>query len=80
MPTQWNSTVVTCSSFKSGRDSRQLSKQMAIVATQTTKDNGLWQSKTISEGNNNFNGVIEVVHSMVENLDKSVEIQPHSVV
>ena len=53
---------------------------MAIVATQTTKDNGLWQSKTISEGNNNFNGVIEVVHSMVENLDKSVKIQPHTVV
>ncbi|XWS23343.1 hypothetical protein CRYUN_Cryun28dG0004900 [Craigia yunnanensis] len=26
------------------------------------KDSGLWRSKTSSEGNNNCNGVIEVVH------------------
>ena len=50
------------------------------MATQIAKDNGLWQSKTNSEGNNNYNGVIEVVHSMIENLDKSLQIQPQSVV
>ena len=46
---------------------------------QIAKDNGLWRSKTNNEGNNNCNAVIEVIHSMVENPDKSLQIQPHSV-
>ncbi|XWS08254.1 hypothetical protein CRYUN_Cryun41cG0064000 [Craigia yunnanensis] len=50
-----------------------------MISDKIAKDNGLWRSKTNSEGNNNCNAVIEVVHSMVENLDKSVQIQPHSV-
>ncbi|XVF82447.1 hypothetical protein PTKIN_Ptkin16aG0048800 [Pterospermum kingtungense] len=57
----------------------EASEKMATVATQIAKDNGLWRSKTNSEGNNDCNGVIEVVHGMVEDLDKSLEIQPHSV-
>ncbi|XWS08261.1 hypothetical protein CRYUN_Cryun41cG0064800 [Craigia yunnanensis] len=57
----------------------EASEKMATVAIQIAKDYGFWRSKTNSEGNNNCNAVIEVVHSMVENLDKSVQIQPHSV-
>ncbi|XP_022745039.1 probable protein arginine N-methyltransferase 3 [Durio zibethinus] len=57
----------------------EASEKMAAVATQIAKDNGLWRSKNNTEGNNNCTGVIEVVQSMVENLDKSIEIQPYSV-
>ncbi|XVE52324.1 hypothetical protein DITRI_Ditri02bG0113900 [Diplodiscus trichospermus] len=57
----------------------EASEKMATVATQIAKDNGLWWSKINTEGSNNSTGVIEVVQSMVENLDKSIEIQPHSV-
>ncbi|XVF24506.1 hypothetical protein REPUB_Repub13aG0133900 [Reevesia pubescens] len=57
----------------------EASEKMATVATQIAKDNGLWRSKTNTEGNQNYTGVIEVVQSMVENLDKSIQIQPHSV-
>ncbi|KAK8579773.1 hypothetical protein V6N13_142946 [Hibiscus sabdariffa] len=57
----------------------EASEKMATVATQIAKDNGLLRSKTDGEGNKNCPGVIEVVHTMVENLDKSIQIQPHSV-
>lgn len=39
-------------------------------------DNGLWQSNIPNEG---FTGVIEVVQGMVEELDKSLQVQPQSV-
>lgn len=42
-------------------------------------DNGLWWSKSQNEGNKHSSGVIEVVQGMVEELDKSSQIQPHSV-
>ncbi|GMI83307.1 protein arginine methyltransferase 3, ARABIDOPSIS THALIANA PROTEIN ARGININE METHYLTRANSFERASE 3 [Hibiscus trionum] len=57
----------------------EASEKMATVATQIAKDNGLLRSKTDGEGNKNCPGVIEVVHTMVENLDKSIQIQPHGV-
>ncbi|MBA0746317.1 hypothetical protein Gogos_008850, partial [Gossypium gossypioides] len=57
----------------------EASEKMATVATQIAKDNGLWWSKTDSEGNKSCTGVIEVVNRMVEDLDKSIQIQPHSV-
>ncbi|KAH1064449.1 hypothetical protein J1N35_029436 [Gossypium stocksii] len=57
----------------------EASEKMATVATQIAKDNGLWRSKTDSEGNKSCTGVIEVVNRMVEDLDKSIQIQPHSV-
>ncbi|KAK8643254.1 hypothetical protein V6N13_012558 [Hibiscus sabdariffa] len=57
----------------------EASEKMAAVATQIAKDNGLWQTKTDGEGDKNCTGVIEVVHTMVENLDKSIQIQPCSV-
>lgn len=42
-------------------------------------DNGLWQSKIPNEGFNQSTGVIEVVQGMVEELDKSLQVQPQSV-
>ncbi|KAE8684334.1 putative protein arginine N-methyltransferase 3 [Hibiscus syriacus] len=57
----------------------EASEKMATMATQIAKDNGLWRSKTDGDGNKNCPGVIEVVHTVVENLDKSIQIQPHSV-
>ncbi|OMO87256.1 Protein arginine N-methyltransferase [Corchorus olitorius] len=57
----------------------EASKKMATVATQIAKDNGLWRSETDAESNNSCTGVIEVVQSMVEDLDKCIQIQPHSV-
>ncbi|KAK9265808.1 hypothetical protein L1049_021420 [Liquidambar formosana] len=57
----------------------EASDKMAAVATQIAKDNSLLWSPSPKEGNNQRNGVIKVVQGMVEELDKSVEIQPHSV-
>ncbi|XP_050385987.1 probable protein arginine N-methyltransferase 3 [Argentina anserina] len=56
----------------------EASEKMASVATQIAKDNGLlWQSPVGSSTHGA--GVVEVVHGMVEDLDKSMVIQPHSV-
>ncbi|KAF8022184.1 hypothetical protein BT93_G2359 [Corymbia citriodora subsp. variegata] len=57
----------------------EASEKMAGVATQTAKDNGLWQSGRPDGCNDSCKGVVEVVHSMVEDVDKSIQIQPHSV-
>lgn len=46
-----------------------------FYAVQIARNNGLLQDKTHSE----CSGVIEVVQCMVEELDKSILIQPHSV-
>lgn len=46
---------------------------------QIAKDNGLLWSKSPGDSTNHGTGVIEVVQGMVEELDKSRLIQPHSV-
>ncbi|CAN8259635.1 unnamed protein product [Cochlearia groenlandica] len=50
----------------------EASEKMAKVATKIAKDNKVFHD-------NEHNGVLEVAHSMVEELDKSIQIQPHSV-
>ncbi|KAM5551558.1 putative protein arginine N-methyltransferase 3 [Rosa sericea] len=56
----------------------EASEKMASVATRIAKDNGLlWKSPVGSTAHGT--GVIEVVQGMVEELDKSMVIQPHSV-
>ncbi|KAK7401372.1 hypothetical protein VNO78_12794 [Psophocarpus tetragonolobus] len=57
----------------------EASAKMAAVASQVAKDNGLWLSKSQSGVESLQKGVIEVVHGMVEEIDKTVELQPHSV-
>lgn len=57
----------------------EASAKMAAVASQVAKDNGLWLSKSQSGVDGPQKGVIEVVHGMVEEIDKAVELQPHSV-
>ncbi|KAK3219341.1 hypothetical protein Dsin_013311 [Dipteronia sinensis] len=57
----------------------EASEKMAAVATQIAKDNGLWRSRPQSEGNEQSTGVMEVVQCMVEEVGKSLQIQPHSV-
>lgn len=54
----------------------EASEKMASVATQIAKENGLWRC---TEGNNHYTGVMEVVQGMVEEIDKSIQIKPHSV-
>ncbi|KAJ6945330.1 protein arginine N-methyltransferase 3 [Populus alba x Populus x berolinensis] len=54
----------------------EASEKMASVATQIAKENGLWWC---TEGNNQYTGVMEVVQGMVEEIDKSIQIKPHSV-
>ncbi|KAL9407158.1 hypothetical protein Peur_004130 [Populus x canadensis] len=54
----------------------EASEKMASVATQIAKENGLWRC---TEGNNQYTGVMEVVQGMVEEIDKSIQIKPHSV-
>lgn len=49
------------------------------ISIQVVKDNGLLLSKSQSGVNGHQKGVIEVVHGMVEEIDKTVELQPHSV-
>ncbi|VVA97332.1 unnamed protein product [Arabis nemorensis] len=50
----------------------EASEKMAKVATKIAKDNSVFHD-------NEHNGVLEVAHSMVEELEKSIKIQPHSV-
>ncbi|GLT64965.1 hypothetical protein SLA2020_374240 [Shorea laevis] len=57
----------------------EASEKMAAVATQIAKDNGLWCGKIDTESNKNYTGGVEVVQSMVEELDKFIQMQPHSV-
>nr|AFK34241.1 unknown [Lotus japonicus] len=57
----------------------EASAKMAAVASQVAKDNGLWLSRSQSGVNGLQKGVIEVVNCMVEEIDKTVELQPHSV-
>ncbi|KAL5732551.1 hypothetical protein ACOSP7_031908 [Xanthoceras sorbifolium] len=57
----------------------EASEKMAAVATQIAKDNGLWRSRPESEGSEQSTGVMEVVQGMVEEVGKSLQIQPHSV-
>lgn len=52
----------------------EASGKMAAVATQIAKDNGL-----LCQGDTQSRGVIEVVPAMLEELDKSIQIQPNSV-
>ncbi|CAK7336488.1 unnamed protein product [Dovyalis caffra] len=54
----------------------EASEKMAAVATQIAKENGLWRC---TEGNDRYTGVMEVVQGMVEEIDKSIQIEPHSV-
>ncbi|KAL0717053.1 hypothetical protein Bca4012_066375 [Brassica carinata] len=50
----------------------EASEKMAKVATKIAKDNKVFNDSE-------HNGVLEVAHSMVEELDKSIQIQPQSV-
>lgn len=57
----------------------EASEKMAVVASQIAKDNGLWRISDQTDRDSQCGGVMEVVQSMVENLDKFVKIKPHSV-
>ncbi|XP_015894716.3 probable protein arginine N-methyltransferase 3 [Ziziphus jujuba] len=57
----------------------EASEKMAAVATQLAKDNGLLRSKGPTDGTSPCTEVVEIVQSMVEELDKRIDIQPHSV-
>lgn len=57
----------------------EASAKMAAVASQVAKNNGLLLNKSETRVNGNQKGVVEVVHGMVEEIDKIVELQPHSV-
>ncbi|KAL9321764.1 hypothetical protein ACSQ67_009817 [Phaseolus vulgaris] len=57
----------------------EASAKMAAVASEVAKDNGLWWNKSQSGIDGLQKGVMEVVHGMVEEIDKTVELQPHSV-
>lgn len=57
----------------------EASEKMAAVATQIAKDNGLWWNRKQTRDCDMSSGTIEVVHGMVEELDKNLEIAPHSV-
>jgi protein arginine N-methyltransferase 3 len=49
------------------------------ILIQVAKNNGLLLSKSETRVNGNNKGVVEVVNGMVEEIDKIVELQPHSV-
>ncbi|KAL0538507.1 hypothetical protein IC582_022653 [Cucumis melo] len=57
----------------------EASEKMAAVATQIAEDNGLWRNRKQTRDCGMSSGIIEVIHGMVEELDKNIEIQPHSV-
>ncbi|MCL7021954.1 hypothetical protein MKW94_011669 [Papaver nudicaule] len=55
------------------------SEKMASVATQIAKENGMLYDANSSAGNEHCTGVVKIVQGMVEELDKVVQIPPHSV-
>ncbi|GAB2282429.1 Protein arginine N-methyltransferase 3 [Dionaea muscipula] len=56
----------------------EASDKMAVVARQIAKDNGLlWDESSNSK--DQATGVVNVVHGMVEELDKSLQIEAHSI-
>ncbi|XP_022966973.1 probable protein arginine N-methyltransferase 3 isoform X2 [Cucurbita maxima] len=57
----------------------EASEKMAAVATQIAKDNGLLRNRKQTGDCGMSSGTVEVVNGMVEELDKNIEIQPHSV-
>ncbi|XP_015947041.1 probable protein arginine N-methyltransferase 3 [Arachis duranensis] len=57
----------------------EASTKMAAVASQVAKDNGLLLDKSQCGVNGHQKGVVEVIHGMVEEIDKNVGIKPHSV-
>uniref|UniRef100_A0A2P2LE80 Arginine N-methyltransferase family protein n=1 Tax=Rhizophora mucronata TaxID=61149 RepID=A0A2P2LE80_RHIMU len=57
----------------------EASEKMAAIATQIAKDNFLWRNDGQTEGDNQCSGVVDVVQGMVEELEKSIQIEPHSV-
>ncbi|KAF8395717.1 hypothetical protein HHK36_019667 [Tetracentron sinense] len=57
----------------------EASDKMAAVATQIAKDNGLLWDGSPSIQNKQCTGAVNVVQCMVEELDKFIQIQPHSV-
>ncbi|KAJ4975134.1 hypothetical protein NE237_000240 [Protea cynaroides] len=57
----------------------EASDKMASVATQIAKDNGMLWDGSAATGNNQCTGIINVVHGMIEDLDKSSPIPLHSV-
>ncbi|GMH15458.1 hypothetical protein Nepgr_017299 [Nepenthes gracilis] len=56
----------------------EASEKMARVATQVVKENGLSWSENY-KGDDHYTGIVKVVHGMVEELDKSLLIQTHSI-
>ncbi|KAK3009509.1 hypothetical protein RJ639_014094 [Escallonia herrerae] len=57
----------------------EASDKMAAVATQIAIDNGVLWTGNQNKGDSRCSEVIEVVHAMVEELETSGHIQPHSV-
>ncbi|KAK4285325.1 hypothetical protein QN277_002036 [Acacia crassicarpa] len=57
----------------------EASAKMAAVASKVASDNGLLRGKNQSQADGLQKGVMEVVQGMVEEVDKKVELQPHSV-
>ncbi|PSS18961.1 Protein arginine N-methyltransferase [Actinidia chinensis var. chinensis] len=57
----------------------EASEKMASVATEIAKNNGLLWSGSPNNRISQCTGVIRVVQGMVEELDNSIDIQPHSI-
>ncbi|XAR54470.1 Histone-arginine N-methyltransferase [Bertholletia excelsa] len=57
----------------------EASDKMAAVATQIVKDNGFLWHKSSNEAVSQCTGIIRVVQGMVEELDSSKHVQPHSI-
>ncbi|KAL5570590.1 hypothetical protein UlMin_027165 [Ulmus minor] len=57
----------------------EASEKMAAVATQIAKDNDFLRGTCSTSDSDHCNGVVEVVQTMVEELDEKTNIQPNSI-
>ncbi|XP_024021790.1 probable protein arginine N-methyltransferase 3 [Morus notabilis] len=57
----------------------EASEKMAAVATEIARENGLLRGKSSSDGTSKCIGLVEVVQCMVEEVDKKIRIEPHTV-
>ncbi|KMT17032.1 hypothetical protein BVRB_2g042330 [Beta vulgaris subsp. vulgaris] len=54
------------------------SEKMSAVAAQIAKDNGFLWSGSVCKGIKQSTGVVEVVNGMIEDLERSISIEPHT--
>ncbi|KNA14359.1 hypothetical protein SOVF_107540 [Spinacia oleracea] len=55
------------------------SEKMVAVASQIAKENGFLRNASTCKGSKQSSDVVEVVHGMIEDIEKTISIKPHTI-